>query len=253
MTDRILQKFPAAWYSKVSYAMGQAVDDKIKSLIIQLYAVFFGYRAHTSMASIFELYEGKVHYNVSANMKNWIEANTAIKSAAITAIRKSVKYLYEKMALEEYPVNDEELFFALKDYRLNLFTTIDNSKSEFKELETALTDGISSIFLLSKTSYPEKYYARTLNLRHDAVAKFGVLNNDSLESFWTNLVFELMYLASDDDERFSIQAHPVLLRNLSVQVANPPFGYPIWKSQAFIHRCLTTKESKPKVYPAGSL
>ena len=36
------------------------------------------------------------------------------------------------------------------------------------------------------------------------------------------------YLANDDEERYSIQAHKVLLRNLTVQAADPPLGYPIY-------------------------
>jgi len=35
-------------------------------------------------------------------------------------------------------------------------------------------------------------------------------------------------LANDDEERYSIQAHKVLLRNLTVQAADPPLGYPIY-------------------------
>lgn len=44
---------------------------------------------------------------------------------------------------------------------------------------------------------------------------------------WANLQWELLYLANDDEERYSIQAHPSLLRNLMIQVrptAKPGFA-----------------------------
>ena len=38
-----------------------------------------------------------------------------------------------------------------------------------------------------------------------------------VKSVWNNLRFELLYAANDDDERYSIQTHPNLLRNLLVE------------------------------------
>jgi hypothetical protein len=38
----------------------------------------------------------------------------------------------------------------------------------------------------------------------------------------------MLYFANDDDERYSIQAHPLLLRNMTVQAADPPLGYPLF-------------------------
>ena len=37
-----------------------------------------------------------------------------------------------------------------------------------------------------------------------------------VRSVWANLRFELLYATNDDDERYSIQTHPTLLRNLWV-------------------------------------
>ena len=48
---------------------------------------------------------------------------------------------------------------------------------------------------------------------------------------WANLAFELLYLTNDDEERYSIQAHPALLRNLTLQMAEPPLGYPLYATQ----------------------
>ena len=35
-----------------------------------------------------------------------------------------------------------------------------------------------------------------------------------IKSVWNNLRFELMYATNDNDERYSIQTHPNLMRNL---------------------------------------
>ena len=44
------------------------------------------------------------------------------------------------------------------------------------------------------------------------------------------VISELLYLTNDDEERYSIQAEERLLRNLTVQAADPPLGYFIFSS-----------------------
>ena len=47
---------------------------------------------------------------------------------------------------------------------------------------------------------------------------------------WASLALELLYLTNDDDERYSIQAEERILRNLTVEAADPPLGYPAYTS-----------------------
>ena len=58
----------------------------------------------------------------------------------------------------------------------------------------------------------------------------GSLNSEAVRATWADLCFELFYLTNDDDERYSIQAHSLLLRNLTTQAADPPLGYPVYSS-----------------------
>ncbi len=58
----------------------------------------------------------------------------------------------------------------------------------------------------------------------------GSVNAEAVRGQWANLALELLYMTNDDEERYSIQAHPTLLRNLTVQTADPPLGYPIYSS-----------------------
>lgn len=44
------------------------------------------------------------------------------------------------------------------------------------------------------------------------------------------MIMELLYIANDDEERYSIQSHKQLLRNLCIQFAEPPIGYEVFSS-----------------------
>ena len=47
-------------------------------------------------------------------------------------------------------------------------------------------------------------------------AKVGRLNGEAARGLWAALSMELYYFTNDDDERYSIQSNPSLLRNLMV-------------------------------------
>ena len=82
------------------------------------------------------------------------------------------------------------------------------------------------VFLLFQNTYS----SRTLTLQSMQV-NIGRLNPEVVRGQWANLGLELLYLTNDDEERYSIQAHPTILRNLTVQAADPPLGYPIYSSE----------------------
>ena len=73
------------------------------------------------------------------------------------------------------------------------------------------------------------YKSRVLT-RQPVMANIGRLNPEVVRSLWASLNLELLYFTNDDEERYSIQAHPTVLRNLTVQAADPPLGYPIYAS-----------------------
>ena len=73
------------------------------------------------------------------------------------------------------------------------------------------------------------YTAHILSLQ-DEVAHVGLLSSAAIEAIWTNLSWELRYLTNDDEERYSIQAHPKILRNLVTQAADIPLGYYVYSS-----------------------
>lgn len=81
------------------------------------------------------------------------------------------------------------------------------------------------------------YTGRVLSLQ-ELLVQVGKLNAEAVRGQWANLSWELLYATNDDEERYSIQAHPLLLRNLTVQAADPPLGYPVYSSEPLhIHVC----------------
>jgi hypothetical protein len=66
--------------------------------------------------------------------------------------------------------------------------------------------------------------------KQELILYTGTLNSEAVNGQWSSLAFELLYLTNDDEERYSIQAHPVLLRNLTMQAADPPLGYAVYSS-----------------------
>ena len=73
------------------------------------------------------------------------------------------------------------------------------------------------------------YSSRTLTLTN-LPAYTGRLNPEAVRGLWAALSVELLYVTNDDEERYSIQAHPNLLRNILTQAAHIPLGYHIFSS-----------------------
>ena len=66
--------------------------------------------------------------------------------------------------------------------------------------------------------------------RQKITVPIGQLDSENVRSIWSSLSLELLYFTNDDEERYSIQAHPAHLRNITIQAADPPLGYPVYSS-----------------------
>ena len=66
----------------------------------------------------------------------------------------------------------------------------------------------------------------------ECLVPVGKLNSEVVKGLWASLSWELIYLTNDDDERYSIQAEERMLRNITIQAADPPLGYSIYSSDA---------------------
>ena len=79
-----------------------------------------------------------------------------------------------------------------------------------------------------------KHYAHRLILGQGKESTFSVFQfcRAVIRGIWANLNMELLYYTNANDERFSIQAEKDILRNLLVQLAEIPLGYPVFASGA---------------------
>uniref|UniRef100_A0A8C1ES01 Pecanex-like protein n=1 Tax=Cyprinus carpio carpio TaxID=630221 RepID=A0A8C1ES01_CYPCA len=127
----------------------------------------------------------------------------------------------------------DELYTTLQDYHDNWFTGLVTDRS----WQDSVAQEKPFLFSLGLDHTMGTYTSCVLSLQENLV-QVGVLNEEGVRGQWANLSWELLYATNDDEERYSIQAHPVMLRNLTVQAADPPLGYPIYSSPPIHLRCL---------------
>lgn len=68
-----------------------------------------------------------------------------------------------------------------------------------------------------------------MHLRRESAA-FMAWSPQAVHGLWASLLAELLFAANEDDERFSVQASTLLLRNMAVSSSAPPLGYPVYLS-----------------------
>uniref|UniRef100_A0A0B6ZWM3 Pecanex-like protein n=1 Tax=Arion vulgaris TaxID=1028688 RepID=A0A0B6ZWM3_9EUPU len=121
--------------------------------------------------------------------------------------------------------NDDELEATLKSYDEDWYI----GKETDIEWAVAVKENRGNLFSVGQNMAQGTYTSRSLTLQ-DVIVHMGSINSESVIGQWSNLNMELLYMTNDDEERYSIQAQPALLRNLTVQAADPPLGYPIYSS-----------------------
>ncbi len=60
------------------------------------------------------------------------------------------------------------------------------------------------------------------------------MNSAAVAGIWASISTDLFYFTSDDDERYNMQANTRLLKNLTIQAATTPIGYPLHQKQSSI-------------------
>ncbi|XP_077121464.1 pecanex-like protein 4 [Ranitomeya variabilis] len=234
------QMFPADWYEfiltqlhfhhisgKPSVLLEEGIRDRslrdqyIKGLT-SIYFAFFGMEnSSPSSAWLFRAYLGGIPWSVSLD---WLTGNPELFQLALKAFRYTFKLMVDKASLG--PVEDfKELLNYLEEYDNDWYIGL-VSDSEWQQ---AVLQEKPYLFSLGHDPNMGVYTGRVLTLQEQLV-QIGKLNAEAVRGQWANLSWELLYATNDDEERYSIQAHPVLLRNLTVQAADPPLGYPIYSS-----------------------
>ena len=183
---------------------------------------------------VIRAFSGQVQANNMAN-----QAPKFLSSVIIPAFRSAVKSALDHIVIHgDTVVTNTDLEESFKDIDSNWYLGLEDTI----EWAKAIRIGVPSLFTITSSDLVtnnssngrQLYRSHLLNLRECNV-NIGRLNGEVARSVWASLSWELLYLTNDDDERYSIQAEERLLRNLTVEVADPPLGYPAYSSKAVRH------------------
>ncbi|KAK2538955.1 Pcnxl4 [Columba guinea] len=237
--NEMRRRFPEEWYrfvlsqldffhlkEKPSNLLEDLLKDRaLKDLYIHgvLSCCFglFGLDNTVPVAShVFRAYTGGVPWSVGLD---WLTSKPELFQLALKAY--TFKLMVDKASLG--PVeNFKELVNCLEEYENDWYIGL-VSDLEWRQ---AVLQEKPYLFALGHDPNMGIYTGRVLTLQ-ELLVQVGKLNDEAVRGQWANLSWELLYATNDDEERYSIQAHPVLLRNLTVQAADPPLGYPIYSSE----------------------
>ncbi|KAK2489768.1 hypothetical protein MC885_013825 [Smutsia gigantea] len=175
-----------------------------------------------SPAHLYRVYNGVLPWSLALN---WLMEKPELFQLTLKAFRYTLKLMIDKASLG--PVEDfKELTNCLEEYESDWYIGL-VSDEKWKE---AIIQEKPYLFSLGYDPNMGVYTGRVLTLQ-ELLIQVGKLNAEAVRGQWANLSWELLYATNDDEERYSIQAHPLLLRNLTVQAADPPLGYPIYSSK----------------------
>lgn len=233
--------FPEDWYQfvlrqlecfhseeKASNVLEEIANDKVLKdfyvhTVMTCYFSFFGRdNMAPSPGHILRVYSGVLPWSVALD---WLTEKPELFQLALKAFRYTLKLMIDKASLG--PIEDfRELIKYLEEYEYDWYIGL-VSDEKWKE---AILQEKPYLFSLGYDSNMGIYTGRVLSLQ-ELLIQVGKLNAEAVRGQWANLSWELLYATNDDEERYSIQAHPLLLRNLTVQAADPPLGYPIYSSK----------------------
>ncbi|XP_041315342.1 pecanex-like protein 4 isoform X2 [Pyrgilauda ruficollis] len=235
------QRFPEEWYhfvlsqldffhlkEKPSSLLTDLMKDKaLKDLYIHgvlscCFGLFGLDNAVPAPRHVFRAYTGGIPWSAGLD---WLTGKPELFQLALKAFRYTFKLMLDKASLG--PVeNFEELVNYLEEYESDWYIGLVSDL----EWQQAVLQEKPYLFSLGHDPSMGIYTGRVLTLQ-ELLVQVGKLNAEAVRGQWANLSWELLYATNDDEERYSIQAHPALLRNLTVQAADPPLGYPVYSSQ----------------------
>ncbi|XP_022606166.1 pecanex-like protein 4 [Seriola dumerili] len=230
-----LGRFGPAVQSETSEDMTKALkeDEALKELHAQVALsclISLGAEsAFTSPSYVYRLYCGDVPWTEGLD---WLSSSKELYQLALRAFRFSFKLLFDQASLGPME-SPEEFFSTLEEYERDWYIGLVTEKG----WHDSVLQEKPFLFSLGHDLAMGTYTGRVLSLQEQLV-QVGRLNGEGVRGQWANLSWELLYATNDDEERYSIQAHPFMLRNLTVQAADPPLGYPIYSSAPLHFPCL---------------
>ena len=205
-------------------------SDVTRNLVLWCFDALHGLearkRGHCTPQQVVSVFRGMVP--VSSGTP---ELDPELMKLALQAFRYAVKLALDQALIypgEVEPEDADEVEEALLDFDAGWHL----GPEDHPDWTTAVGNGVGSLFSVAMKDNDSVgnsgIVLSHLMTTQQVAVHVGSLNRAAVEGQWASLHLELLYLANDDDERYSIQAHPTLLRNLTVQAADPPLGYPIY-------------------------
>ncbi|KAI9197260.1 Pecanex protein-domain-containing protein, partial [Polychytrium aggregatum] len=232
------RRFPVKWYdflrSESSASSLQELRHMDESMMV-VAAACYSFIVHPGSPDYltqFALYESFLGQFQELHFNPWLleDDQRPLLQTCIRAYRCAVMLIYEQSVLGV--IDDfRELSARLAVYELDYHIGVEppseyqvDAEPLFAEWQHQIQSKQRAIFAFSGIK-DEQILIRIMNYGVQSV-DLGHLNPEAIKGIWANLILELLYLTNDDEERYSIQAHKQLLRNLTIQAANPPLGYP---------------------------
>ena len=167
-----------------------------------------------SPAHVYKLFRGQFPEDTRA----W---GSELRSDVLTAIRMGLKLGLDEILIG--PTEDvEDIASGIADLQDDWFIGSDADP----EWGVTAERGEKSLFSLEYSSTERVYQGHQLT-RTRIPCHVGKLGGEGVRAIWGQLGLELLYFTNDDEERYSIQANAALLRNITIQAAAPPLGYPV--------------------------
>lgn len=159
---------------------------------------------------------------------DWIEKHMELKQAVLKGYRLALKLLMDSVLYgEDLDGSPEELVAMFTRYSEEMYL---GSPSD-EGWRRALLDGVKEL----QSLWMDGGEARVTTLTEaETVFSVGLIHGEAVRAAWASMAGELVYATNDDDERYSIQASKTLLRNLVVQSADAPLGYPVLSSSLML-------------------
>jgi len=171
---------------------------------------------------VLSLFSGRLQQGGQAPEVKWLHDHPEFRELTLKAFRYALKVTIDCVAMAEdaSALEYSELEVALLELERGWHFGEESSM----EWQAAMERRVPNLMALRRTRTSDMQVLRHC-LREDGV-RVGELKPEVVQSIWASESLELRYLTNDDDERYSIQAHPTLLRNMIVQSAE----YPIYVS-----------------------
>eukprot|EP01107_Rhizomastix_libera_P006623 TRINITY_DN2077_c0_g2_i6.p1 TRINITY_DN2077_c0_g2~~TRINITY_DN2077_c0_g2_i6.p1 ORF type:complete len:1139 (-),score=298.02 TRINITY_DN2077_c0_g2_i6:11-3427(-) len=191
---------------------------------------------------VINIFEGRIP---DSDEYKWLESHPEMKELVIVSYRQACKISFEETVNYE-TLEPMEFVNTMESIKISHYLGPSGDSEWSKQAKI----GKPTLFSMRKSQKEDNSYEAYLNEIKPVPIYGFILNPEVVRGIWGGVSLELIYFTNDDDERYSIQAHTQLFRNLLVQSSEPPLGYPIFEKRMSIPHG-TSGADQSKVVPSS--